>query len=219
MIQRMRHQLSLDVCNGSEWQGLTAGVDGEEKRQMDSWSEVDTFEVEDEDEEEMEEEKREMEQERLPDTTHTNHNHNHRQERRHSSARSSRRGSRRSTAVGLCPHQLPFVECMTCALQSHTSTLHAQHSVQLHHVHALLSSLHSQSLHHSSHDKVSYGYFRYGVGSSLMDSTINHLTFLDEPVRLLGLVVNQQLVMQVLAALVTAGAGALSSIVPGASTS
>ena len=174
----------------------------------------------------MEEERREMEEELLPGTSTKPSTQPPNKGQRgtkggtgHSSPSSSKKGSHRPSAVGLCPHLLTFTECMTCALQSHTSTLHARHSVQLHHVHTLLSSLHSQSLHHSSHDKVSYGYFRYGVGSSLLDATINHLTFLDEPVRLLGLVVNQQLLMQVLAALVTAGAGALSSVVPGASSS
>jgi hypothetical protein len=124
----------------------------------------------------------------------------------------SRRGSARLPT--LCPHQLLLTECMTCALQSHSSTLHARHSVKLGHVHSLLSSLHSHSVHHSSHDRVSYGYFRYDVGASLLDATINHLTWMDEPVTILGLVVTRQLVMQAVAALITGGVSALSSVVP-----
>ncbi len=40
-----------------------------------------------------------------------------------------------------------------------------------------------------------------------------HLQAMDEPVKLLGLLVDQKLLMQALAAIVTAGASSLSSLV------
>ena len=217
LIQRIRHQLSLDVCNGAEWHGLTVALDEEERRPLDSWSELDTFEAEEEEERLQEEEARRMREDVQGGDT----------GRRHRLASppsapsplGSRRSSGRAAALPLlCPHQLVPFECMTCALQSHTSGLHARQSARLQSVHSLLSSLHSHSVRHSSHDRVSYGYYRFEVGAQLLDSTINHLTFLDEPVRLLGLVVNQQLLMQAAAAIVTGGASALSSLVPSSSS-
>ena len=203
LIQRIRHQLSIDMCNGPEWRGLTQGLDEDDERPVDTWSDLDTFEAEDEDERKAEDvravEATVADAEDGAAAPHT------------ASPALTRRASAKSAS---CPHGLPWAECMTCALQSHTSSLHARQSARLQGVQALLHSLHSHSVHHSSHDRVACGYFRYDVGAQLLDATVNHLTFLDEPVKLLGLVVTQQLVMQVLAAIATGGASALSTVVP-----
>ena len=214
LIQRIRHQLSLDVCNGVEWHGLTAGLDEEERRPMDTWSELDTFEAEDE--EVVEQEAAQMQRDVQDGGAFTSRR--TQQPSPSSSKGPSRRGSQKAGLPLLCPHQLVPFECMTCALQSHASSLHARHSARLQSVTSLLSSLHSTSLHHASHDRVSIGYFRFAVGAQLLDSTIAHITSLDEPVRLLGLEVNQQLLMQAVAAIVTGAASALSSLVPSSST-
>ena len=202
LIQTVRHHVSFAMCDGEPWRAMTLGLRREEGRPLDNWSEVSTFDAEDAEEEQ--EEVREMEEAVLASA-----------DRPTARTTASRRSSAAaSPAAARCHHGLAVEECMTCALQAHTSSLHARHSLRLQSVHTLLSSLHSHSVDHQQHDVTAYGYYRFSVESHLLDATIQHLQAMDEPVSLLGLTVNQDLLMKAIAAIVTGGVSALSSVLP-----
>ena len=218
LLQRLKHQLSFEMVNSQAWDTMTMDVNEDDGRNIDTWSDGCVFDAE---EVEEEEELREMQGAILD----AEGNLTNRASRRASNTASrrqstfSRSSSPRYTSgtprQKRCPHDLPASDCMTCTLTSHSSSLHQKHTVKLHTVHSLLTSLSTSCQSTHAHSLTSLRYYRFSLQSQLLNSTIEHLQAMDEPVKLLGLLVDQKLLMQALAAIVTAGASSLSSLING----
>ena len=219
LLQKLKHQLSFEMVNSQAWDTMTMDVNEDDGRNIDTWSDGCVFDAE---EFEEEEELREMEGAIL-DTEGVLTN---RPSRRASMTATARRQSTFSRSSSpryhsssphqkRCQHDLPASDCMTCTLTSHSSTLHHKHTMKLHTVHSMLASLNASCQSTHSHSLTSLRYYRFSLQAQLLNSTIEHLQAMDEPVKLLGLLVDQKLLMQALAAIVTAGASSLSSLVSG----
>ena len=217
LLQRLKHQLSFEMVNSQTWDSMTMDVNEDDGRNIDTWSDGCVFDAEDVEEEQ---ELRQMEDAILD----AEGNLTHRGSRRASSTArrqstfsrsSSPRYPSSSPRHRRCPHDLPLSDCMTCTLKTHSSQLHHKQTLKLHTVHSLLTSLNSSCQSTHSHSLTSLRYYRFSLQAQLLNSTIEHLQAMDEPVKLLGLLVDQKLLMQALAAIVTAGASSLSSLVSG----
>ena len=220
LLQRLKHALSFELVNSAAWDSITLDVNEDDGRNIDTWSDGCVFDAE---EAEEEEELREMESAILDaEGSLTNH------PSRRASLTTSRRQSTFSRSSSprypsgsprhkRCPHDLPAADCMTCTLKSHSSSLHQKQTLKLHSVHSLLATLSATCQSVQSHSLVSLRYYRFSLQAQLLNSTIEHLQAMDEPVKLLGLLVDQKLLMQALAAIVTAGAGSLSSLISNSS--
>ena len=218
LLQKLKHQLSFEMVNSAAWDAMTMEVNEDDGRNIDTWSDGCVFDAE---EVEEEEELKEMEGAIL-DTEGNLTNPGSRRTsitagRQSTASRSStpRHPSGSPRHQKRCPHDLPASDCMTCTLKSHSSTLHQKHTMKLHTVHSLLNSMYSSCQSTHAHSITSLRYFRFSLQAQLLNSTIEHLQAMDEPVKLLGLLVDQKLLMQALAAIVTAGASSLSSLLSG----